>query len=87
MYENIKDNNYRILFIDPKGTAYANYKLKADGYSKIFRGKTFNNFKDKKIPSDLIITVDLFFYKISDVSISEGYKEYWIDKDQIKEIF
>ena len=31
-----KDNNYTILFIDPKGSAYSSYLDKIEGYKSIF---------------------------------------------------
>ena len=32
----IKENKYKIIFIDPKGTKYTDYENKLDGYEKLF---------------------------------------------------
>lgn len=80
-----KDNIYKILFIDPKGSKYTSYLEKVDGYKSIFeedgKPKIFE-IKDKNIK----VSVDLKLYT-EDKSLIEGneYKNYWIDKNSLKD--
>ena len=80
-----KGNDYRILFIDPKGTAYADYEHKADGYVEIF-GEIGKEKISQKYGKD--IRVYLRFFVDDLAKIGDHYKPYWIDEiSAIPEIF
>lgn len=73
-------DDYKITFVDPKGTQNSSYQFKVDGFKKLFfengAPKTFvfeNGEKTFKI------TVDLKLVKASEAPIPDGYKEWWID--------
>ncbi|MCX7954810.1 MAG: hypothetical protein N3A01_06435 [Bacteroidales bacterium] len=76
-----KDNNYSILFIDPKGTEFTDAYRKIDGYKRIFENKNFNSH-------NLNVKV-LLFFKTSDISkVPDPYKNYWFaNLNEIKEKF
>ncbi len=70
-----KDNNYRIIFIDPKGTTNADYQNKVDEFEKLFsengKAKVFK-YKNFKITFDLKLVAQ-------DVNnVSEKYEKYWL---------
>jgi hypothetical protein len=67
-----KQNQYNILFIDPKGTEHTDGYRKIDGYSQFFEDYTFsyNNLKVKV--SLLLATSDI-------ANVLENYKKYWFD--------
>jgi len=68
-----KDNNYIILFIDPKGTEYTDAYRKIEGYKRIFEDKKFNF-------NNLTLDVKLFL-KTKDISnVLECMKQYWFDE-------
>ncbi len=67
-----RGERYLILFVDPKGTSFAAYQHKIDGYKKIFEGKVFsyNGYR---------ISTNLLLYAKSIAEIGEGYRKYWFD--------
>lgn len=67
-----KGNQYLIIFVDPKGTCFADYQHKIDGYKRIFENKNFsyNGFK---------ISIKLLLYTNDINKVGEGYKSYWFD--------
>ena len=76
-----KDNNYTILFIDPKGTEHTDGYRKIDGYRVVFDNK------DKSFSYDgLTIKMKMLFktqYPIS--KVLESYKNYWFESfDEFK---
>lgn len=75
-----KDNNYFILFVDPKGTAYTDYQFKVDGYSFIFE----ENGKRKifKHNNKLIVRVYLLLFANDISQISNNYRRHWLDNVQ-----
>ena len=75
-----KDNNYTILFVDPKGTEHTDAYRKIDGFKRIFT-------KDKYTHNNLNINVRLLLYT-SDISkVEDKYKDFWIDKiDSLEKI-
>ncbi|ADY73244.1 type III restriction protein res subunit [Desulfurobacterium thermolithotrophum DSM 11699] len=85
-----KGNDYKILFIDPKGSVYSSYLEKIDGYKSIFEenGKP-KTFRINKGNSNLNVKVDLKLYTKDTVSAIAGteYKKYWIDKKSMKNVF
>jgi len=69
-----KDNYYKIIFIDPKGTSYSDYQNKVDGFTKLFidTNKEFN-YEDYNVTFELkLITNDVN-------TVSKKYKEYWLN--------
>lgn len=70
-----KDDNYTIVFVDPKGTSNADYQNKVDEFEKLFlengQAKIFT-YKNFKITFDLKLVA-------SDVnSVSDKYEKYWL---------
>jgi len=71
-----KDNDYYIIFVDPKSTNYTDYEFKADGYSKVFE----ENSNPKRFKyNEYNIYVYLLLYTEDKNKLSEGYKRYWYD--------
>ncbi len=70
-----RDNQYRIVFVDPKGGAHTSAYQRVDGYRRLFcEGQTARIFKHGKYD----VSVDLFLYNPKP-NPSELYKQYWID--------
>lgn len=71
-----KDDEYYILFVDPKGTKHTDYQFKVDGYKQIFeekgREKVFSSNGNN-------IRVHLFLVTDDRNQLSDGYKQYWFD--------
>lgn len=70
-----KDDNYKIVFVDPKGTSNADYQNKVDEFEKLFlengQAKIFT-YKNFKITFELKLVA-------SDVnSVSDKYEKYWL---------
>ena len=79
-------DQYRILFVDPKGSEYSDYQNKVDEFKKLFYDKHDNpivfNYKDLEVSCDLkLITDDI--NKIS----SDYYRKFWMHNKDFKEIF
>lgn len=70
-----KENNYSILFVDPKGTEHSDAYRKIDGYKKIFEYKNYNN--------NFIKTKLLFYNKYGTANVLEDYKNYWFENFEI----
>ncbi|MDR0800237.1 MAG: DEAD/DEAH box helicase family protein [Endomicrobium sp.] len=65
-----KGNDYKIIFIDPKGTSYTDYENKVDGFEKLLLNLN-TPYKG------LNIEFDLRFYNDDISPIGEKYKKYW----------
>ncbi len=72
-----------ICFIDPKGIEYTAYEGKADWYNKLFKDKIFN----PKDNPHFKIKVVLKFYNNSNKVPPESYRDYWIQKRELKDFF
>ncbi len=73
-----KGNDYYIVFVDPKSTAFTDYEYKVDGYSKIFEendGVKRFQFDELKI----YVYVYLFLYTDDKNKLPDKYKNYWYD--------
>lgn len=75
-----KDDNQRIVFVDPKGNKHTAYEHKIDAYEELFLDKTFKK-------NQINIKVDLALMKISNDTVGKKYEGYWYLKDDIKRIF
>jgi hypothetical protein len=71
-----RNDDYFIVFVDPKGTAYTDYEHKIDGYSRLFEE---NGRKNIIAHNGLKVRVFAFLYTDDASEISQGYKRYWID--------
>jgi type III restriction enzyme len=76
-----KDNQYKIVFVDPKGTSHSKYQNKIDGFEKLFmendKLKIFD-YKHFKVTFELkMVTDDLN-------KVAEKYKEYWINENNFE---
>lgn len=67
-----KGKRYLILFVDPKGTSFATYQHKVDGYKRIFENKKFS-YNEYEISTSLLLYTD------SIAEVGEGYRRYWFD--------
>jgi len=75
-----KNNDYYIIFVDPKSIEYTDYEYKVDGYSRIFE----ENEKVKVFHKDgLNIRVYLYLYTEDRNKLSEKYKKYWHDNPKL----
>lgn len=76
-----KDDRFEILFIDPKGTVYTDYEFKIDGYKDVFmENHNLKVFKNN-------ITVRLCLYNFEQKSIANAYRDFWVDRGNLKNIF
>lgn len=73
-----KDNEYLILFVDPKGTEYSDGYRKIDGYSKLFE-KGNNSSGNYFNYNGLKIKVKLLLKSQNIAMVLENYKQYWFD--------
>jgi len=72
-----KGAEYTIVFVDPKGTTYADYQHKIDGYRRLFEDE---NGASKIIHHDGLKVRVFVFMRTVDANIpSEGYRPYWFD--------
>ena len=67
-----KGYDYKIIFVDPKGTEHTAYQLKVDGFEKIFSSKPYKYFG-----YDIKISLKLFTEKLD--SLPRRYKEFWFN--------
>jgi len=67
-----KDNNYFIVFIDPKGTVIpANAINKIDGFNELFSNDVSQG--------EDIIQISLWYYNPNDLGFPSKYSDYWTD--------
>ena len=74
-----KGNRYLILFVDPKGTEYADGYRKIDGYSKIFETGEQKKSKDFSYNGFIINTKLLLKPRRGIADVLENYRRYWFD--------
>jgi len=84
----VKDNQYTILFVDPKGTEHTDAERKIDGYKRIFEindstKKVNNNFiyydnKGKKFEVNVRLLLKPATGGLE--KVTEAYKQYWFDE-------
>lgn len=68
----LKKDNYKIIFVDPKGTEFSSYQHKVDGFKRIFEDKVM-------IQDNLKIDVLLKLFTLDKAKVPEGYRDYWFD--------
>lgn len=70
-----ENNDYKIVFIDPKGTKNSTYQNKVDGFEELF----LENGKQKVFKyKDFNITFDLKLVAEDINSVGGKYKKYWL---------
>jgi len=74
-----KGNRYLILFVDPKGTEYADGYRKIDGYSRIFENGEKKESRDFSYNGFVINTKLLLKPKRGIAEVLENYRRYWFD--------
>lgn len=67
-----KDNQYTILFIDPKGTEHTDAYRKIDGYRQIFQKEPYSH-------DSLNIKVKLLLRTDNLSKVANEYKDFWFD--------
>ncbi|MFQ5905936.1 MAG: DEAD/DEAH box helicase family protein [bacterium] len=72
-----KDNDYFIVFIDPKGTSHTDYMHKIAGYRMIFEGD--GNGRKVLNHEGLKVRVFTFLYTDDVNMLAQGYRKYWSD--------
>jgi hypothetical protein len=72
-----KGNDYFVLFIDPKSTAYTDYEHKIDGYQELFEQKdgAAKSIRHGKKS----VKVFAFLHTGDTDKLSKAYKKYWFD--------
>jgi superfamily II DNA or RNA helicase len=71
-----KEENYTILFVDPKGTSRAEYQHKVDGFRALFEKN------EKPITFSYMgmqVQVRLFLHTTDTAFVAEYYRKYWQD--------
>ncbi len=72
-----KGTDYHIVFVDPKGTAYADYQHKVDGYRQLFED---GNGQPKVLHHDgLNVSVSVFLHTEDKNEVGAKYQPYWFD--------
>ena len=75
-----KNNEYKIIFVDPKGTEHTDYQYKVDGFEELFLSNTKPKvFKHNDF--DFNITFDLKLIAKDINNVSGKYKDYWLHED------
>jgi len=70
-------SNYKIIFIDPKGTSYTDYENKVDDFEKLF----FENNRPKVfVYKDMKITFALQLVARDISTVGEKYRSYWLSE-------
>jgi uncharacterized protein (UPF0305 family) len=71
-----KDDRYRILFVDPKGTSRTAYQHKVDGFRALFE----KNDKPRLFNHDnMKVSVHLSLYTEDIQFVAQHYRQYWYD--------
>lgn len=68
-----KGFDYKIIFVDPKGTAYADYQHKIDGYKLLFEGEQYNYGKSMKIDVKLKLRTKNIGL------VPDNYRKFWFN--------
>ena len=71
-----KDDQYSIVFVDPKGTEHKSAYLKLDDYKKLFE---VNGFQKKFIHDNTTVSVGLLMFSSDHHTVPEEYRRFWTD--------
>ena len=72
-----RGDEYRIVFVDPKGMAHTDYQHKLDGYARLFKEK--GKLRKFECEEWRKVTVALLCYNPDANEAPEQYGEYWTD--------
>jgi hypothetical protein len=73
-----RGNDYYIIFVDPKGTAYADYQHKIDGYRRLFEDE---NGECRIVHHEgLNVRVFTFLHTEDKQDVGDEYRPYWFDR-------
>lgn len=71
-------NEYRIVFVDPKGTVHADYLKKIDGYREVYEsGGKMKQFVHASAEGEFDVQVKLLMYNKDIRGVPAKYKQYW----------
>jgi hypothetical protein len=70
-----KENNYTVLFVDPKGTEHTTGYRKIDGYLRIFKNELETEYDNRKF----IVKTKLLLKAKDLAKVPDNYKEYWFE--------
>ena len=75
-----KEDQYAIVFVDPKGKQQTNYQYKVDGFQGLFQSESglSRNFKYENFS----VHVHLLLYTEDENQAPDGYRAYWFDSPQ-----
>ena len=79
-----KKDKQTILFVDPKGTEHTSYEHKVDGYVELFEANDKSKIFKKQ---NIKIEVKLCLYNVTNKSVGDKYKSYWINENNLLEYF
>ena len=82
-----KDNQYRIIFVDPKGIEHTSYQAKVDAFEKLFmengNSKVFK-YKDDGKTYDVTFDLRLVCDDRANISDDNKYSKYWFDNNNFQ---
>lgn len=82
-----KNNDYYIIFIDPKGTEHTDAFRKIDGFVNTFWKNNERTYNWSNNDTNLCIHLHLFMFKNKNVSVPNAYVDFFIDNlSQIQSI-
>ncbi|GAB4287730.1 MAG: DEAD/DEAH box helicase family protein [Ignavibacteriaceae bacterium] len=67
-----KGKEYKIIFADPKGTEFASYQHKVDGFKRVF-ARRLSDYQKLKV------TVDLKLFTKDKGNVPVNYRNFWVD--------
>ncbi|HPU23921.1 MAG TPA: restriction endonuclease subunit R, partial [Candidatus Kapabacteria bacterium] len=78
-----KNEDYTILFIDPKGTEHTDGYRKIDGFVKIFENEIDGQKQPKTFSqNELLVRVKLLLKTNDKKNVLQQYQNYWFDNMQ-----
>lgn len=75
-----KGDDYSILFVDPKGTAYSDYQQKVDGFTQLFAEKAAGDPSKVFRRGRLKVRFHLSLYTADSAAVGEKYRHFWVDR-------
>ena len=79
----LKDNNYFLLFVDPKSPKFTEYEHKVDGFKRIYENKN-NCVKFSKGSLNIRAYLCLITENLNEISL--GYRKYWFNFDSFTKL-